>query len=171
MFSCKTRIISYTSDYNYYGIIVPADVCADFKTPGNKRILCTIDQHPPFPAALLPDGNGSFFIMLSKQRMKDFKLTPGSEAEVIIDEDTSKYGMPLPEEMEILLEQDEEGSRLFHQLTPGKQRSILYMVGKIKSSQKRIDKAIAIMEYLKSSGGRFDFKAMSEFIKYYNSGF
>lgn len=169
MFTCTAKIVSYTSDYNYYGIHLPSAASQNFANAKNKRINCFINQFPSFPAALLPDGNGNYFITLSKQRLKDYKIKPGDEVAVKIMEDTSKYGMPLPEEMEILLEQDEEGSHFFHKLTPGRQRSLLYMVGKIKSPQLRIDKSIAILEYLKSTGGKFEYQSFNDFIRNFNA--
>lgn len=40
----------------------------------------------------------------------------------------------MPEELEELLHQDEEGNRLFHALTPGKQRTLLYYIGAPKTA-------------------------------------
>jgi predicted RNA-binding protein (virulence factor B family) len=165
MYQFVAKIATYDSDYQYSGIHVPNDAIQNFTIQKNRRINCTINDAFTFPAALLPDGNGNFFVTLNKQRIKTHKLKTGDEVRVTIEEDTSKYGMPLPEEMEELFLQDEEGSALFHQLTIGKQRSLIYMVYKIKSSQIRINKAIAILEYLKSTNGKFDFKELSTFLK------
>ena len=63
--------------------------------------------------------------------------------------------------MEELLAQDEHGSKVFHDLTPGRQRSLLHLVGKPKSEAIRIKKAITILEYLKSVNGVLDFKELN----------
>ena len=73
--------------------------------------------------------------------------------------------MPMPEEMAELIRQDPEGDILFHTLSPGKQRSLLYMIGKPKSTDIRLRKAILVMEYLKYCGAKFDQKEMAEFMK------
>ena len=63
------------------------------------------------------------------------------------------------------MNQDELGNTLFHNLTPGKQRNLIYIVAKPKSQDIRIRKAIVIIEYLKSSGGTIDFKELNEALK------
>ena len=78
-----------------------------------------------------------------------------------MEKDESKYGIPMPEEMQEALYMDPEADQLFHKLTPGKQRSLLYIIGKPKSSNKRIEKAIVILEHLKTQGGKVDFKQLN----------
>ena len=80
---------------------------------------------------------------------------------VQLQKDNSKYGIHLPEEMEELLLIDEEGSAFFHQLTPGKQRSLLHIIGKPKSSAIRLKKAVVVLDYLKTNNGKLDFKMLN----------
>ena len=89
----------------------------------------------------------------------------GSEIEVILKPDESKYGIPLPEEMEELLKMDEEANHIFHTLTKGKQRSLLYIIGKPKNTDSRLNKAVLITRYLKLVNGKLDFKEMTEYLK------
>ena len=70
--------------------------------------------------------------------------------------------------MEVLLEQDEEGSKLFHALTPGKQRSLLHVIGIPKSTDIRLRKAIITLNYLKSVNGKLDFKEYNQAQKDWN---
>ena len=78
---------------------------------------------------------------------------------VSIMPDTSKYGMKMPEELDALLEQDEEGAQLFEDLTPGQKRYIIHYVSQVKSSQKKIDRAILLINNLKTmSPEKFDFR-------------
>ena len=74
----------------------------------------------------------------------------------------------MPEEMEVLLAQDEEADRYFHQLTPGKQRSLLHIIGKPKTEATRLKKAIVITEYLKTNRGKLDFKELNLAFKEYS---
>jgi len=71
--------------------------------------------------------------------------------------------------MEELLLQDEDGNKVFHRLTPGKQRSLLHIIAKPKSENIRIKKAVAILEYLKSVNGKLDFKELNLAIKNANN--
>jgi len=89
----------------------------------------------------------------------------GENLSIVLEEDKSKYGMPMPEEMAEIMAQDPEVDNLFHSLSPGKQRSLLYIIGKPKTSDSRIKKAILITRYLTEVNGVLDFAEMNEFIK------
>ena len=73
--------------------------------------------------------------------------------------------MPISEEMKELLEIDPEGEALFHKLTPGKIRSLLHFVNKYKSSDKRIEKSVIILEHLKANNGTLDWKTLHDAFK------
>ena len=157
----------YDSEIWYYHIKVPADIAQPY-VEKDRRILCQIAPLPPFSCALMPDGQGNYFINLNKERRKQLDLQLGDTIEVTIEKDESKYGMPMPEEMEVLLAQDEEADRYFHQLTPGKQRSLLHIIGKPKTEATRLKKAIVITEYLKTNRGKLDFKELNLAFKEYS---
>lgn len=104
-------------------------------------------------------------MMLNKEEVKKLGLEVATQVNLTLEEDKSKYGMPIPEEMEELLRQDPEADKYFHGLTAGKQRSLLFIIGKPKGSETRLKKAIAICEYLKSTGGALDFREMNQALK------
>jgi len=64
-----------------------------------------------------------------------------------------------------LLQIDDEGNKLFHELTPGKQRSLLFIIGKPKNSDTRLRKALMTIDYLKEANGKLDFKELQTFYK------
>ena len=76
--------------------------------------------------------------------------------------------MPMPEELQVMLDQEPAAAAVFDLLTSGKKRSLIYLVSKVKSVPSRINKALAIVEHLKTCGESLDFKALNELIKYYN---
>lgn len=151
-----------------YRIAVPLHIANEL-IDKNKRVVCTINGLPSFQCALTPDGSGEYFISVNKEIRKKLDTTPGHPLEVVLEKDKSTYGLPVPEEFEELLHQDPEGNQLFHALTPGKQRNLLYIIGKPKSSQKKLEKAIIVLDYLKSTGGLLDFKELN--IAFKNSRF
>lgn len=162
----KSRITKLESQVWYCCIPVPKKAAKSF-VDGDRRIICSINNEVDFPAALMPDGKGGFFINTSKQLRKKLGIDIGDDVEVTIVKDESKYGMPMPEEMEELLKIDDEADKFFHQLTPGKQRSLLYLIGKPKSTDVRLKKAIVITEHLKTYRGKLDFKILNEDFKNY----
>lgn len=150
-------------------IPVPVDIAESFLQQNIKRVVCTLNGKITFHCAIMSNGKEGFFIMLNKENRKKLKLNLGDEIDIVLEKDESKYGLPMPEEMEELLLMDEEGSEVFHQLTPGKQRSLLFLIGKPKNSETRLKKAVVIIDYLKMTGGKLDFKELNEAFKQANS--
>lgn len=131
----------------------------------DRRVVCTINSSTTYQCAMLPRGDGSFLISVNKKIRDQLKLTGGSRVQVSLVKDESQYGLPMPEEFAAVLEDDPEGARLLHALTPGKIRTLLYIVGNVKSSEKRIARALAIVEHLKSNDGQIDYKKLNAALK------
>ncbi|MBK9336086.1 MAG: DUF1905 domain-containing protein [Lewinellaceae bacterium] len=122
--------------------------------------MCTLNEKAEFQCALMPKGEGRYFININKKLRDTLGLKVGSPVRVALRKDDSEYGLPVPEELAVLLEQDDEGNQLFHALTPGKQRTLLYIVGSVKSSDLRLNRAIAVVEHLKTNAGKINFKVL-----------
>jgi uncharacterized protein YdeI (YjbR/CyaY-like superfamily) len=99
---------------------------------------------------------------------KKLKLEVNDTVEISLEKDTSTYGMPLPDELKTAWELDPEGHDIFHALTMGKQRSLVHIVNKPKSSDIRIKKALTTLEYLKTVNGNLDYKELNEAFKLAN---
>ena len=144
---------------------VPNLVSEALSGPEDKRVVCTLNEKVEYQCAMLPRGDGSFLITVNKKIRDQLNLKPGSQVRVSLHKDESEYGLPMPEELAAVLEQDPEGSQFFHALTPGKLRTLLYIVGQVKSSDKRIARALAIVEHLKGNAGKLDYKQLHLHLK------
>lgn len=129
-----------------------------------KRVICTINSQERFHAAMLPKGD-VHFILLNKERFKKLNLYEGLKVEVNLEKDESTYGLAISEEMNEVLYSDPDGNFHFQNLTPGKKRSLIHLVNKIASSQKKIEKSFIILEHLKNQKGKLDFKTLQEDFK------
>ena len=87
---------------------------------------------------------------------------------VLMSLEASKYGVDMPEELQAALDQDPLAMEFFDLLTPGKQRNLIYLVNKVKNTNSRINKALAIIDHLTEMQGKLDFKLLNEKIKEYN---
>jgi len=156
-------------DSNLWGhhFKISDEIASEFIEGNDRRVICSIGE-VKFPCALMPFGKGGFFINMNKENRTKLKIVVGDKISYALEKDSSEYGMPMPEEMEELLKIDDEASQFFHALTPGKQRSLLYIIGKPKSSATRLNKAIGITEFLKHNQGKLDFKLMNIFLKDFN---
>lgn len=148
-----------------YHIIVPEKVYTSLTKNGNKRVMCSINGCEEFHAGFMPDGNSQWFIKLNKEKMKNLELALGEKVVVNLQSDNSKYGMKISKEFEEVLMQDEEGAGYFEKLTDGKKRSLIYIVEKVKSSDKRITKSLVILNHLTANRGKLDFKMLNQALK------
>jgi len=151
-----------------YRIGIPEDIMNNFMDT-DKRVICSVNDSTPIHCALLSSGNSSYYIMLNAAFRKQWNLIAGDNVEVALEKDMSKYGIFAPEFFEELCFQDPEGDAYFHKLTPGKQRSLLHVIGKVKSESKQVEKALIIFDYLKQAKGELDFKELN--IAFKNSRF
>jgi len=150
----KGKVENLRSSVWGHAVQVPDKVISFYKKKEVSRFLASINGADNIHCAFL-----------NKELRKKHQIIADDEVTIVVKPDDSKYGMSLPEEMEELFYQDPEGNEVFHKLTPGKQRSLLYMVGKPKSSNTRLKKALTIIEYLKHTGGKIDYKELNEAFK------
>jgi hypothetical protein len=131
----------------------------------SRRVVCTLNGTHTFQCALLPWTKGGFCIVVNKKTREKLGISDGSRVKVELARDESKYGLPMPKEFKEVLKQDPEANKLFHSLTPGKQRTILYYVGKIKDIDKRIHTALIVVEHLKENEGRIVYPELAKELK------
>ena len=145
--------------------VVPDIIARVFVSNDVRRVVCVLNEKIEYQCALLPKGDGSFLITVNKKIRDTLGLKAGSPLTASLRKDESEYGLPMPDELDEVLRQDESGSRLFHALTPGKIRTLLYIVGQIKDPDKRIGRALAILEHLKANEGKINYRQLNEQIR------
>ncbi len=146
---------------------VPTEIAEQFIEEDNRRVICTLMGDYKMNSALMASKE-YWFILLNKGIRNKYGLNTGDAVKVHLEKDHSEYGMEMPEEMMVVMDQDEIGTQYFKALTMGKQRSLLYIINKVKNPDSRINKALAIMDHLNEVQGNLDFKALNVKIKEYN---
>lgn len=154
--SFKSKI-DYLEKLRLHYISISEDILRKFhssKDKGslyNQRFQITVNDDVSWKAGSVSLGNNQAYITLSGARMKKLGVELGDTVNVHLVKDSSKYGMDVPEEFEELLRQDEIAKMRFEALSMGLQRAVIYVVAQLKSSQKRIDKSMFLMENLKKA--------------------
>lgn len=146
-----------------YVLRVPKELAEQFIVE-DRRVLCTLNSAVQIQCALMPD-KGIYFIMLNQEVRKKLQADEGSILEVKLIKDESEYGIYTCDEFLEILEQDPEGKEVFHGLSAGKQRTLIHIISKPKSSQIRINKGLIVINYLKSTNGSLDFKELNTAFK------
>jgi len=129
-----------------------------------RRILCSMKGGPKFHCALMPWGD-QFYIIINKKRREEIGAEAGDNIEITLERDESKYGLPMPPEVKEVLKQDKQGNKLFHALSPGKQRSMLYWLSRTKDLDRRIHETLIFVEHLKENEGKIDGRKLMEEMK------
>lgn len=161
----ETKLSSSPIESGWHFLEVSKEIVAKFGFEGkSKRVICSINGSEGFQCALMPSGD-IFYIIVNKKKRDALGIVAGDTVSVELVRDESKYGLPMPDELQEVLNQDPEGDRLFHALTAGKQRSLLYLIGKINDIDKRIHQALIVVDHLKENDGKIIGPMLNEELK------
>lgn len=121
------------------------------KTGGtlSRRVIITVNKKVSWQGGYMSLRDGHAYISISKKRLSDAGAALNDEVHVQLRPDHSKYGMEMTKELETVLNQDAEGLMRFEALRPGMQRYIIQYAGAVKSSEKRIERALRMIDNLK----------------------
>jgi len=154
-----------SDEFGWHYVAVSRQVSDAFGFKGNaRRVVCTLNGTVEYQCALMPKA-GDFFIIVNKKNRDRLGIIAGDKVRVELIRDESKYGLPMPEELREVLDQDPEGDRLFHALTAGKQRTMLYYIGKWKDIDRRIHYALTVVEHLKRNDGKIILEELGDDLK------
>jgi hypothetical protein len=151
-----------------YHIPVPDELLSKLMDENNRRILVWLDQTGPYHMALFK-AKTCWYILINQQLRSILEIEEGNKVNIKIERDPSEFGHEVQEEFTVMLDQDDEANQIFSNLSPGKQRSLIYLVTKVKNPESRMKKSLAIMHHLRLSKGKIDGKQLNELIKYYSN--
>lgn len=159
------------SDGNVWQLFieVPKEVAVEFIRGNNKRVWVTVNQKVRYQAALMPRGNGDFYVLLNKKNQQEAAADLFDEVAISLEVDDSEYGLVVAPEVELVFAEDPEGFSLFKQLTMGKQRSLIYWMSNVKNPDIRVERTVVALEHLKNNNGAIEYKALNQEIKEANA--
>lgn len=157
-------------DFNHWQhhIPIPDDIAEKLIDKNHRRVLVWVQDTGPYHMALFK-AKICWYVLINQQIRSKLHLEVDQLISIKIERDHSEFGHDVPEEFTVMLDQDSEAEKYFKLLTTGKQRSLIYLVGKVKNPESRIKKALAITHHLRLSKGKLDYKQLNELIKYYNN--
>jgi hypothetical protein len=117
----------------------------------SKRFVIKVNNKVNWRGGSTVLGEGRSYISISKARMKELNVELDDEISIELEKDYSEFGMDVPVEFQEILHQDPEANARFSVLTKGIQRATIYIVNKLKTSEKRIEKSIFLLENLKKA--------------------
>lgn len=168
MYRFKSTLENFNTKLWQYHVPVPDDIAVRLVEGANKRVWCSINGQAKYQTALMKTKE-YWFVLVNKEQREKANAHEMEVLELVLEKDHSEFGHAMPEELQVLLDQDELGNAYFFAQTKGKQRALIYLVGQVKNSNSRLNKSLAIIEHLKEVKGKLDFKMLNEKIKYYNN--
>jgi uncharacterized protein YdeI (YjbR/CyaY-like superfamily) len=132
-----------------HGVLLPDALAQHFLARNQKRVLCIINGAHTQHSALTPIKGMGHCITIGMKVLKALKVTPGETLSIELRDDDSAHQFELPEALDAVLETDPEAREVFDRLTPGNRRSLMALVVAVKSTDKRIERALTIADALK----------------------
>lgn len=136
---------------NYYSLHLPEHIVSPFLKKNRRRVKAKASyqgKEITFYAAI-QKRNGQYCMMFGKRHQKVLGIFPNDYFQLQFFEDTSKYGVEVPEELDAVFLSDYEAFQIFESFTPGKKRGLIYAISRYATSQARIDKSLFLCENLK----------------------
>ncbi|MBI1286215.1 MAG: DUF1905 domain-containing protein [Flavobacteriales bacterium] len=153
------------SDLYHWFFSVPNEIAVQLIEGNDRRVVTTVNGAVKYHCAIYGDGMGGHRILLNSERVKKLGLVRGETISVELEKDRSEYGVPMSEELREVLDQNPEADELFHKLTKGTQRTLIYWSDNVKSSEIKIRRAIVMTDHLVTQNGKPDFKLLNVAIK------
>lgn len=150
-FTFETRLTEYKDMLVSTVVEIPADVVKTLPA-GRVRVEGKLNT-VPFNLAVQSKKNGPRYLSVSQAMRKSAGVKPNDKVKVtftIVDPDK----LELPEEMEAVLAQDDEGAKKWNKLTVGLQRSLVHYINSSKNVDVRIERALFLINKVKS--GAYD---------------
>jgi bifunctional DNA-binding transcriptional regulator/antitoxin component of YhaV-PrlF toxin-antitoxin module len=113
-----------------------------------KRAVCEIGGIE-FHCALNRNKQGEVYIYVNKQILKRLGLKEGDSVKAHIRKDNSSYQFKFPLEFKEVLKTDPDASVIFEKLPDGTKRGLLYLIERMKTTDKRIEKSLIVASFLK----------------------
>lgn len=133
---------------NYHFVVIPDKIAESLLINNNKRVIYKIASEKVH-CMLNKTVEHGFVVYVNNQIVKRLKLSKKQKIDFSIQIDDTPYQCEMPEEFQEVLNTDTEADKIFHSLTPGNMRSILFMILKFKSVDKRIEISLKVANMLK----------------------
>ena len=170
---CAMASIIFTATIKKRGInpyvLVSAELAAQLKENWRKPLPVLVQVNskpePPWRINMMPAGDGSFYLYLSREVLKASNTQVGSLVEVKLQCDANyKPGPahPMPTWFSEALEQNQLAKQGWDNLTPSPQKEILRYMDRLKSIEAQTRNTQLAMHVLSGGKGRFLARSWNE---------
>ena len=112
-------------------------------------MVCTINDAAPLHAAILRSAAHGYDVNISNSTCKKMGIRIGTSVKATLKIDDSPYQFEMPDEFAEVLDTDPEAMEKFKSLSDGNKRCLIFLVSQVRSSDKRIERALKIADKLR----------------------
>ena len=147
----KSPVFDITITGKFYSLQLPEAIVSPFLEKGQRRVkaVASFEGKEVHFHAAIQRRKGAYYMIFGKRHQKELGIFPNDYFQLQLFEDTTKYGVEIPEELQAVFDMEPEAMAIFDQLQDGTSRSLIYTIARYKASQTRIDKALLLCENLK----------------------
>lgn len=120
-----------------------------FIRAGHKRVICKLNAAVEFHCAFMQKKEGGYYVNVGTKIRNKLGLKAGDIINATFTNDNSNLQFELPKEFMEVIKTDAQANGIFRSLTDGNKRGLIYLVTQVKSSDKRIERSLKIVERLK----------------------
>lgn len=125
------------------------DSALELVNSGHKRVIADINKSIKLHCSIMRSNKVGYFIYLGSKVLAELKLKESDIVAIDFQKDNSEYQFEYPEEFQEVLNTDGDAMQIFNTLTDGHKRSLIYLITRVKSVDKRIERSLKIAEYIK----------------------
>ena len=146
--SFSAQIERFEGESEMHLLAIPNDLVDDIKSRGKKRYVITVNDAVTWHCGLLGTGDGRWSVMMAKEKLKRAQTAFGGWVHVDFKVDDSKYGMPVPPDLQDMFDDDPEFLNRFDALLPGKRRNALHHIASAKTDATIAKRILKLMNDL-----------------------
>ena len=146
-YSFAERITRIDGLYMSYILIIPQEIIEKINSKGRVRVEGTMNG-APFALAIQNLKTGEKYFSTSNALRRAAKIQLSVPVEVkfhLVDPNK----LDIPEELEAVLDEDQEGKEAFEKLTTGYKRSLIHYITSVKNVDSRVKRALELIERAK----------------------
>ena len=144
----SAQIERFEGEGHMHFVALPDALAQEVRSTGAKRFVITLNDGVTWHCGLLGTGDGRWFVMVSKDKLKQAQTTLGGWVHVDFAIDRSKYGMPVPPDLQDMLDDDPDFLARFDAMLPGKRRNAMHHIASAKTDATVAKRILKLMNEL-----------------------
>ena len=146
--SFSAQIERFEGEGHMHFLALPGALADEIRGQGAKRFVITVNDGVTWHCGLLGTGDGRWFVLVSKEKLKQAQTAHGGWVHVDFRVDDSKYGMAVSPDLQEMLDDDPDFLQRFDAMLPGKRRNAIHHIASAKTDGTIAKRILKLMNEL-----------------------